>query len=175
MPVMTETEANGGAWTRRTAWVRTIRLRCGIRQYRDRQRRGAVRGDRGRVGVGEHRARVVCGFWDTPLSIRVGDWELSQNLRLWVNNGLMTFFFFVSGWRPGASSTWGSCGTGGGSRCRCWRVSWHGRTGRIYLLFNAGEPTAHGWGAAMSTDTAFALGMITLVAAGPPRGCGRSC
>ena len=33
----------------------------------------------------------------------------------------------------------------------------------IYLGFNAGEPTAHGWGVAMSTDTAFALGLLALV------------
>ena len=32
----------------------------------------------------------------------------------------------------------------------------------IYLTVNAGQPTAHGWGAAMSTDTAFALGMLAL-------------
>ena len=33
----------------------------------------------------------------------------------------------------------------------------------IYLAANAGGPGAHGWGAAMSTDTAFALGMLALV------------
>jgi Na+/H+ antiporter NhaA/predicted DsbA family dithiol-disulfide isomerase len=33
----------------------------------------------------------------------------------------------------------------------------------IYLAVNAGQPSAHGWGAAMSTDTAFALGMLALV------------
>jgi Na+/H+ antiporter NhaA/predicted DsbA family dithiol-disulfide isomerase len=33
----------------------------------------------------------------------------------------------------------------------------------IYLAFNAGHPSAHGWGTAMSTDTAFALGMLALV------------
>ena len=33
----------------------------------------------------------------------------------------------------------------------------------IYLAFNAGRPAAHGWGVAMSTDTAFALGMLALV------------
>ncbi len=33
----------------------------------------------------------------------------------------------------------------------------------IYLAFNAGRSTAHGWGAAMSTDTAFALGALALV------------
>jgi Na+/H+ antiporter NhaA len=32
----------------------------------------------------------------------------------------------------------------------------------IYLSPNAARPTAHGWGAAMSTDTAFALGMLAL-------------
>src|SRR5207249_11723782 len=33
----------------------------------------------------------------------------------------------------------------------------------IYLAFNAGHSSAHGWGTAMSTDTAFALGMLALV------------
>jgi Na+/H+ antiporter NhaA len=38
----------------------------------------------------------------------------------------------------------------------------------IYLTVNAGGPAAHGWGTAMSTDTAFALGVLALV--GPPGG-----
>ena len=33
----------------------------------------------------------------------------------------------------------------------------------IYLALNAGQPSAHGWGTAMSTDTAFALGALALV------------
>ena len=32
----------------------------------------------------------------------------------------------------------------------------------IYLAVNRGSPAAHGWGVAMSTDTAFALGMLAL-------------
>ena len=39
----------------------------------------------------------------------------------------------------------------------------------IYLAFNAGGSGAHGWGAAMSTDTAFALGVLALVAPGGTR------
>jgi Na+/H+ antiporter NhaA len=39
----------------------------------------------------------------------------------------------------------------------------------IYLAFNAGGAGAHGWGAAMSTDTAFALGVLALVAPGGTR------
>ena len=38
----------------------------------------------------------------------------------------------------------------------------------IFLAFNAGRASAHGWGAAMSTDTAFALGMLALVGRGLP-------
>src|SRR5207244_10987414 len=33
----------------------------------------------------------------------------------------------------------------------------------VYLAFNAGRPSAHGWGTAMSTDTAFALGLLAVV------------
>ena len=36
----------------------------------------------------------------------------------------------------------------------------------IYLAFNAGGGGAGGWGAAMSTDTAFALGVLALVGSG---------
>jgi len=33
----------------------------------------------------------------------------------------------------------------------------------LFLAFNGGTSTAHGWGAAMSTDTAVALGLLALV------------
>src|SRR5260370_3353477 len=33
----------------------------------------------------------------------------------------------------------------------------------IFLIANAGRPAMHGWGMAMSTDTAFALGALALV------------
>src|ERR1700685_4677665 len=42
--------------------------------------------------------------------------------------------------------------------------------GLIYLAFNAGGAGARGWGAAMSTDTAFALGALALLT---PRGATR--
>src|SRR5882757_7886245 len=38
----------------------------------------------------------------------------------------------------------------------------------IYLIANSGDGSAHGWGAAMSTDTAFALGVLALVGSGLP-------
>jgi Na+/H+ antiporter NhaA len=44
--------------------------------------------------------------WGTQLSIRVGRFGVSQDLRQWVNAGLMTFFFFFFGLeaRPSAST-----------------------------------------------------------------------
>ncbi len=38
----------------------------------------------------------------------------------------------------------------------------------IYLAFNHGGYGAHGWGVAMSTDTALALGLLALVGRGVP-------
>ena len=35
--------------------------------------------------------------WGTDLSVRLGDRELTEDLRDWVNDGLMVFFFFVVG------------------------------------------------------------------------------
>src|ERR671927_1887447 len=35
--------------------------------------------------------------WTTKLSLTLGHWGLSQDLRHWVNSGLMTFFFLVVG------------------------------------------------------------------------------
>jgi len=81
-----------------------------------------------------------------------------------VNSGLMTFFFFVVGLEARREVDLGElrerrrfalplvAGLGGMTAAVA-----------IYLAFNAGHSTAHGWGIAMSTDTAFALGLLALV------------
>jgi Na+/H+ antiporter NhaA len=103
-------------------------------------------------------------FWRTPLSIRVGTATLGLDLRDWVNSGLMTFFFFVVGLEARREFDMGELR----ERRRVTLPLVAGIGGMavpilIYLLFNAGRPSAHGWGIAMSTDTAFALGMLALV------------
>ncbi len=36
-------------------------------------------------------------FWHTPLTIQIGDYGISLDLKHWVNDALMTLFFFVVG------------------------------------------------------------------------------
>jgi Na+/H+ antiporter NhaA len=108
-------------------------------------------------------------FWRTPLSVRIGHMGLSQDLREWVNNGLMTFFFFVVGLEARREFDMGELR----ERSRLALPLVAGVGGMlvpiaIYLAANAGRSSAHGWGVAMSTDTAFALGMLTLAASRLP-------
>ncbi len=102
--------------------------------------------------------------WATDLSFHLGHWELGANLREWVNSGLMAFFFFVVGLEARREFDMGELR----QRQRIVLPLLAGLGGMlvpvlIYLLVNAGRPSWQGWGAAMSTDTAFALGMLALV------------
>jgi Na+/H+ antiporter NhaA len=103
-------------------------------------------------------------FWSTHLSIQLGGVGIDLDLREWVNSGLMTFFFFVVGLEARREFDLGEirerrrfalplvAGVGGAATAIA-----------IYLAINAGHASAHGWGAAMSTDTAFALGLLAVV------------
>jgi Na+/H+ antiporter NhaA len=85
-----------------------------------------------------------------------------------VNEGLMTFFFLVLGLEAKRELDLGQLR----ERRRLTLPLTAALGGMalpvlIFLAFNAGKDSADGWGAAMSTDTAFALGVLALVA---PRG-----
>jgi len=103
--------------------------------------------------------------WTTTLSVRLGGAGVSLDLRQWVNEGLMALFFFVVGLEARREFDLGELR----ERRRIALPVLAALGGMavpvaIYLAFNAGHPSAHGWGAAMSTDTAFALGVLALVA-----------
>ena len=103
-------------------------------------------------------------FWTTELSIDLGGVGLSLDLREWVNSGLMTIFFLVVGLEARREFDLGElrerrrfalpllAGLGGAAAAIA-----------VYLAFNAGQSSASGWAIAMSTDTAFALGLLALV------------
>jgi Na+/H+ antiporter NhaA len=103
--------------------------------------------------------------WTTTLSVRVGDMAIAQDLRHWVNDGLMTLYFLVLGLEAKRELAIGELR----DRRRA-AVPLAAALGgmalpvAIYLAFNAGGSGRQGWGAAMSTDTAFALGALALAA-----------
>ena len=109
-------------------------------------------------------ARSYQTVWGTGLSFHLGHWALSGDLHTWVNSGLMTFFFLVVAVEARREFDMGELR----QRSRLTLPLLAGIGGMIgpvaiYLAFNVGKPSAHGWGVAMSTDTAFALGALALV------------
>jgi Na+/H+ antiporter NhaA len=103
-------------------------------------------------------------FWSTKLSVTLGHSSIAEDLRHWVSEGLMAIFFFVVGLEARRELDMGELR----ERRRITLPVLAGLGGMavpvlIYLAFNLGGAGANGWGTAMSTDTAFALGMLALV------------
>jgi NhaA family Na+:H+ antiporter len=102
-------------------------------------------------------------FWTTQVSIHFGTFSLEHTLREWINDAFMVVFFFVvgleikreflhgelSGWKRAALPI--ICAFGGMIV-----------PALLYLLFNSGTQTLHGWGIPMATDIAFSLGIVSL-------------
>ena len=102
--------------------------------------------------------------WHTAVSATVGGGGVTQDLRHWVNDGLMTMFFFVVGLEARREFDLGELR----DRRRLALPFLAGIGGMavpiaLFLLIAPGDASGGGWGAAMSTDTAFALGMLALV------------
>jgi Na+/H+ antiporter NhaA len=102
--------------------------------------------------------------WTTPFGFRFGEHSLVRDLRTWVNSGLMTFFFLVIGLEARREIDLGDLR----DRSRFLLPVAAGLFGMmvpvgLYLAVNAGGSGADGWGVAMSTDTALALGLLGMV------------
>ena len=157
------TEASGGALSGKTAWARN--LESPLRDF--------MRTETGSAAVlllGAVAALVWANIgtsyetvWQTTLSITVGGGSVSQDLRHWVNDGLMALFFFVVGLEARREFDLGELR----DRRRLMLPFFAGLGGMVVpiviFLAIAGHVPGNGWGTAMSTDTAFALGMLALV------------
>jgi Na+/H+ antiporter NhaA len=151
--------------TTRTAWTRSVQTP--LREFLRTETGGAAvllaaaAAALVWVNADSHSYKTV---WSTTLAIRIAGSGVTLGLREWVNAGLMTFFFFVVGLEARREFDLGELR----ERRRLALSLLAGLAGAaatvgVYLAFNAGRHSAHGWGAAMSTDTAFSLGLLALV------------
>jgi NhaA family Na+:H+ antiporter len=107
--------------------------------------------------------------WETPVTLRVGASAATLTLHAIVNDGLMAVFFFLVGLEIKREVLVGEL-----ARLRQAALPVAAALGGmvvpalLFLLFNAGEPTARGWGIPMATDIAFALGVLALVGSRVP-------
>ena len=102
--------------------------------------------------------------WETRLAITIGDHTLAADLRGWVNEGLMTLFFLVVGLEAKRELDLGELRER--TRLAIPVVASLGgmvTAAAVYLAINAGGDGAVGWGVAVSTDTALALGALALL------------
>jgi Na+/H+ antiporter NhaA len=168
-----EAEApGGGRFKEHTSWPRS--LAAPVRDFLSNESGGAVlllaAALTALVWANSPWPHSYEAVWTTTFSIQIGGAGISQDLRHWVNDGLMTLYFLVLGLEARREAAMGQlrerrraavplAATLGGMAVPI----------AIYLAFNAGGPARDGWGAAMSTDTAFALGLLALVAPGSTR------
>ena len=170
-PIEASTAGRGGRdsaapLSGKTAWARN--LEAPLRDFLRTQSGSAailLAGADRRAGVGQRRrTRPTSASGTRSLSIQIGGAGISQDLRHWVNSGLMTIFFFVVGLEARREFDLGELR----DRRRLTLPVLAGLGGMIvpvaiYLAFNGSDASRGGWGAAMSTDTAFALGMLAIV------------
>lgn len=108
-------------------------------------------------------ASTFLAFWETPVGLNFGPLDFTRSLRHWINDGLMTFFFFVISLELKRELVLGEL-----RKPRQAALPLAAALGGmvvpvvIYLALIAGQPGPHGWGTVMATDTAFAIGCLAL-------------
>lgn len=102
--------------------------------------------------------------WMTPVGLHIGALEYSRALREWINDGLMTLFFFLVALELKRALVLGEL-----NRPRMAALSIAAALGgmlvpaALYLLLQWGQPGHNGWGTVMATDTAFVVGCLALL------------
>lgn len=110
------------------------------------------------------------GFWETDLGLRAGSLEATRSLREWINDGVMTLFFFLVALELKRELVLGEL-----NDPRVAALSIAAAAGGmavpavLYLAFQWGQPGQHGWGTVMATDTAFVIACLALLGSRIPQ------
>jgi Na+:H+ antiporter, NhaA family len=109
-------------------------------------------------------------FWNYEVAVGIRGWSITNSLRHWVNDGLMTIFFFVVGVEIKRELTEGELSDPATARLPA-AAALGGMVvpALIYIAWNPSGEAARGWGIPMATDIAFALGILALLGPRVPR------
>lgn len=109
---------------------------------------------------------------EIPVVFSVGNFEIAKPLLLWINDGLMSVFFFLVGLELKREVMEGEL-----SDAKSILLPAAGALGGmlvpslIYIIFNYGDEIAmQGWAIPAATDIAFALGILSLLGSRVPNG-----
>ncbi len=104
------------------------------------------------------------GFWKQYIQFGFNDAVLSKNLLHWINDGLMSIFFFMVGLELKREIMQGELSTLRGAALPVGAaIGGMLFPALIYYFFTSGSPAVSGWGIPMATDIAFALGLLYLL------------
>lgn len=109
-------------------------------------------------------------FWEIHAGIRIDHFELLRSLKQWINDGLMTLFFFV-----GALELKREIVLGELSNPRIATLSLAAALGGmivpavVYRLLEGSGAGSHGWGTVMATDTALLIGCLAILGSRIPQ------
>ncbi|PDT49066.1 MULTISPECIES: Na+/H+ antiporter NhaA [Sinorhizobium] len=109
-------------------------------------------------------SKSFLALWEMPAGIRVGDIQISRSLKHWINDGLMTLFFFVIALELKRELVLGELRN---PRMAALPVAaaFGGMAvpPGLFSLLVGGGPGASGWTTVMSTDTAFVIGCLAVL------------
>ncbi|HSI69795.1 MAG TPA: Na+/H+ antiporter NhaA [Gillisia sp.] len=109
-------------------------------------------------------AEAYHNFWKQYIHFGFNDFLVRKNLLHWINDGLMSMFFFLVGLELKREIMHGQL-----SKMRGAILPISAAVGGmifpalIYYFFTTGTPAVSGWGIPMATDIAFALGILYLL------------
>lgn len=109
-------------------------------------------------------------LWHISIGVNIGSFEFERSLHAWINDAVMTLFFFLIALELKRELVLGEL-----RNPRLAMLSISAAIGGmvipalIYLYFQFGQSGQQGWGTVMATDTAFVIGCLALLGTRIPK------